>query len=65
MRYPSGNALPCSLFLLKNLEIPGFDGIFSQYKLLYLPTAGQRIGGDELEVARNLLVADLPLAVGA
>src|SRR5260370_25672988 len=58
----------CSLNLSRShafrfFQSQGFDSILAQDELLHLATARQGIGLDELEVARNLLVADLAFAV--
>src|SRR5258708_20408396 len=58
----------CSLNLNRShafrfFQSQGFDSILAQDELLHLATARQGIGLDELEVARDLLVADLSSAV--
>src|SRR5216683_3142858 len=39
------------------------DGVLAQDKLLYFAAGRQRIGPDELEVARDLLMTDLALTI--
>src|SRR5579883_1462639 len=46
-------------------EAQGFDGLFAQDEFLHFAAARHRVRLDELEVARNLLAANLALAVFA
>jgi hypothetical protein len=55
----------CCLHVRHLLQPERFDCLLAQYKLLHLATGRQGIGLHKLEVARNLLMADLPFAIAA
>src|SRR5437763_3302677 len=53
----------CGFDICYFLQAQHSDSLLAQHKLLHLATGRHRIGRDTLEVARNLLMADLACAI--